>query len=477
MKKTIFAGLTILDPGESLDTDNGAFTGRDRETVDRLLHIGDKTHRHDASDGLASPADTLSAAITASAGTIGANLDISVGFTLEDARGGETMLSPVTTVSTGPAVGSPPAAPSAIPDNTAGSLLVNTYFYAVTFTDGEGGETPLGPSVNAERAPGFASGRVVVSQLTFGMALAGGKSWRLYRATGGGTYCLIGTGGAGEDTFIDDGTHNVECDVHPPAGEENTTRGVSTLLVTLPASGSLIGATSINLYASISGDFSGGAFLTQYPIASAGMTVSFASLELGTSSPPDVNLSIGGASQIDPDTELIDWHWKRPMASASELPAGEEGDVRMVMEDTPPAAYFFHNGAWELWTGGAGTPGPKGDPGTPGSAAVGPWVKMTAGLQGAWVGTQTPLWPPAYRIYGDKVELAGGVASGVDGTLVYTLPSAAAPQANIRLGFGEGVSNAGITFEVNTKGEIICIERNSAICYLTGLSFPLSAPP
>jgi hypothetical protein len=476
MEKSLFAGLTILEPGESLSTDSGAFTGADRRTIDRLLEVGAKTHRHTGLDGLTNPAAPASAAVVASGGSLAPGLGISVGYTLEDENGGETMLSPAASVTTGQPIQAPQAAPSGEASNAGGSLQVNTYFYAVTWTDGEGGETPLGPSVTVERAPGFASGQAILTQLAFGMAPAGAVGWRLYRAIGGGAYNLLATGGTGDNEFVDDGSHSLNCDVHPPVGEENTTRGISTLLVTLPT-GLQAGTAFINLYASVTGDFGGGSFLAQYPLASAGQIVAFASLELAALSPPDTNLSIGGAHQIDPDAELIDWHWKRPVASASELPAGEEGDVRMVMEDTPPAAYFFHNGAWELWTGGVGSPGPKGDPGTPGSAAVGPWVKMTAGLQGAWVGTQTPLWPPAYRIYGDKVELAGGVASGADGSLIYTLPSAAAPLANVRLGFGEGVSNAGITFEVNTKGEIVCVERNGAICYLTGLSFPLSTPP
>lgn len=345
MKKTIFAGLTVLDAGESLSTDSGAFTGRDRVTIDRLLHVGAKTHRHTGEEGLVSPPTPLSASVLASAGTIGAELDISVGYTLEDISGGETMLSPSVTVSTGPPLPGPRAAPSAAADYTAGGLLVNTYFYAATFSDGEGGETPLGPSIGVERQPGFASGRVVVSNLTFGLEEAGAAGWRLYRATGGGSYGLIATGGAGEDTFIDDGSNNVDCDITPPAGEENTTVGISTLLVTLPGSAAVAGATSVNVYASVTGDFGGGSLLGQFPVSSAGATVAYSTLTLGEASPPDVNLSIGGAHKIDPDQELLDWHWKRPVETAAELPLGdEEGDVR-IARDTR-IAWIFSSGTW-----------------------------------------------------------------------------------------------------------------------------------
>lgn len=345
MRKTIFAGLTILEAGESLSTDSGAFTGRDREIIDRLLHVGAKTHRHTEDAGLVNPPSGLGASIIASAGTIGADLDISVGYTLEDVSGGETMLSPVVTVSTGPPLPGPQAAASAAADYTAGGLLVNTYFYAATFTDGEGGETPLGPSVSVERQPGFASGRVLVSNLTFGLEEAGAGGWRLYRATGGGTYGLIATGGPGDDTFIDDGTNSVDCDINPPPGESNTTVGINTLLVQLPGSGATASASFINVYATITGDFGGGSLLGSYPVASAGFNVVYSTLELGELTPPDTNLSIGGAHKIDPDQELLDWHWRRPVETQAELPLDDDlGDVRIARDTGVP--YYFTASGW-----------------------------------------------------------------------------------------------------------------------------------
>lgn len=461
MKKTIFAGLTVLEAGDSLDVDGGSYTGVDRETIDRLLHVGDKTHRHDGTAGFVNPSAPPGASVVASGGTLPAGLDISVGYTLEDSSGGETMLSPVATVSTRGPVEAPQAAPSATADYTGGSLLVNTYFYATTFSDGEGGETPLGPAVSLERAPGFASGRVNLSALTYGMVAAGGKSWRLYRAIGGGTYCLLATGST--DTFTDTGSIAAQCDVHPPAGEENTTVGISTLIVALP-SGGLQGAPFINLYISMTGDFRGGSFIAQYPLASAGHLVAFADLEPTSSGPPSVNLSIGGAHQIDPDTELLQWHWKRPVANVGELPAGEEGDVRMVSSFAAPTAYVFHSGKWEIWQAG-------------GSGIVGPWTKVTAGLLNAWVGTSSPEWPPSYRVRGDVVELAGGIASGEVGQTAFILPVGARPAAVVRFGLGEGKTNAGITVEIRTNGEVIPVVTNGATVYFTGCTFPTGTPP
>lgn len=345
MRKTPFAGLLVPEPGESISEDNGSFF-TDRDTIDHLLEVGTKTHRHNGLAGLANPIVAPGVSVVASGGTIPADQSISVGYTLEDANGGETMLSNVTVVSTPPPVQAPGAAPGGAFASDAGSLLVNTYFYVLTFTDGEGGETPFGASLQVERPPGFASGHIELSNLTFGMEEAGATGWRLYRAVGGAAYGLLATGGIGDDTFDDDGSVGLDCSQHPPV-EENTTVGINQLMVTLPSAG-LGSAAFINLYATVTGDFSGGSFLAQAPVASAGMTMIFSVLELGEESPPDVNLSIGGAHQIDPDTELLDWHWKRPVATVEDLPEdAEEGDVRAILGASRPTLFQFLDGEWQ----------------------------------------------------------------------------------------------------------------------------------
>lgn len=329
MKKSLFAGLSILEPGEPIGDENGAFGGVDRETVDRLLELGAKTHRHTGASGVVSPSAAPTASIVASGGQFPASTSISVGFTLEDGERGETMLSPVAAVSTLSSVQAPPAAPVAKVSTASGSLMVNTYYYAVTFTDGGGGETPLGAAVAAQRQPGFPNSQVELSGLTNGLVAAGATGWRLYRAVGGGAYNLLAAGSSGEDTFIDNGTRSLDCSTHPPAGSENTTQGVSSLVVTLPKVADS-NVAFINVYASVTGDFSGGSLLGRFPVASAGRGAVFRSLELIAQSPPPVNRSIGTAHQIDPDSELLDWHWKRPVLTSAVLPSGSLGDVRLI---------------------------------------------------------------------------------------------------------------------------------------------------
>jgi hypothetical protein len=368
--KSQFLGISILGPTDSVYDDNAAFIGRDRLELDRASEIGVKTHRHTGLPGLENPAQPPSAAVV-EGGSIPAAREIIVGYTLEDDQQGETELSPVAVVSTPSQILSPTSEILAELDYSAGALLANHYYYAITYADGEGGETPSGPVAVAVREPGFTKGQVKLSGLAAGMAEAGAVGWRLYRSIGGGTLDLLATGT--EDAFVDDGAAEVDCSVHPPGEAGNTTGQASTLVVSLPAIAQA--ASFINVYGTATGDFSGASLLAQFPIASAGASAAFSSLEFLDSSPPDRNRSYGGAPKIDPDSEILDWHWKRPVAVSAQLPSGQLGDVRMV--ESLGALYGVLNasaGGPQDWTrlasgggsGSEGPPGPEGPEGPPG---------------------------------------------------------------------------------------------------------------
>jgi hypothetical protein len=352
MEKTPFIGLTILEPDESIYADNSAFISRDRREIDRALHIGVKTHRHDGLPGLSNPAVAPSGLVIPSGGTIPAGISLTLGYTLEDAFGGETLISPSTLVTTPIPLDSPQTAPTAVLDTTAGTLDVDTFTYAVTWSDGEGGETPLGPSTTISRDPGFANARIKLSGLNVGMAEAGAVEWRLYRARSGGTYVLLTTGTGA--TFNDDGSVAAQCDVNPPTFNVNTTGSINQLQFSIPTGSAIGQATWINLYASQAGDFAESCLLAQVPVGSAGASLIFPSLELLDAQPPDVNRSYGGANKIDPDTELLEWPWLRPVAKFADLPAeAEHGDVRLVLE-TDTAYEFNKDGEWKPMAGGGG---------------------------------------------------------------------------------------------------------------------------
>jgi hypothetical protein len=359
MQKTSFMGLTALDPTDSIYDENAVFLHGDRLEIDRGMRIGIKTHRHTGADGLLNPDVAPSAATLASGGVIPPDLIMTFGYTLQDDQQGETELSPAVTISSPPPIEIPQYAPSAEVQYSGGTLMANSYYYATTFADGDGGETPLGPPVAAEREPGFASGQVLLTNLDEGMAEAGAVGWRLYRSIGGGLYGLLATGGIGEDSYLDDGTPAPDCNVHPPADGVNTTLGTSRVEITLPEISQ--SASFINLYGTISGDFTGAALLAQYPIASAGESVIFETLDFLDSSPPDTNRSYGGAPKIDPDVEILDWHWKRPVASASMLADGEQGDVRLSLSERKLYGVFGATAEdaadWDPIAGGGGASG------------------------------------------------------------------------------------------------------------------------
>lgn len=355
---TDFAGLTALIPGDPL---NAEFLRTNILTIDRLLRVGAVTHRHDGHAALADPPqdeDTGPALlIDPVGGTIPADLGIYVGYTWLDADGGETILSDASLVSTEPGLVAPTTAPVLELDHAAGGLLANTYTYGVTVSDGLGGETPLGATAQITVPPGFATSQVEISGLTDILTETGGAEWRLYRARGAGNFTYL-TSGSG-DTVTDDNTLCPQCDQTPPI--IGTTANTNKLIVTLPEADWPTGVASLRLYASIDGSFTGPSLLGTYLPADAGTDQEFTALALQDEQPPTVNLSLPGASLIDPDTELVDWHWKRAVATAADLPVGaEEGDVRLTLDDGLPHRYI--DGAWGEWSLGGGGGSSADDP-------------------------------------------------------------------------------------------------------------------
>src|SRR5947199_137098 len=129
----------------------------------------------------------------------------------------------------------PTFAPAAAVDYLAGALLAGSASYAVTVTDGLGGETVIGPAATVDILPGNPNAEVSLSGLAAivaasnlgGLATAG---WRLWRQIGGGPWYLIGTGQA--DGFLDNGIAG-DCTVAPPFS--STAGATNTLDVTVPA--------------------------------------------------------------------------------------------------------------------------------------------------------------------------------------------------------------------------------------------------
>ncbi len=343
MSRTAFAGLEQLAPGAPLSTDGYAFQDTDRAIIDRLLRLGAVTHRHDGHAALANPnlAPTLTTAD--SGGSIPAGQLIYVTYTLTDADGGESLgVAPASIVTPG-GFGTPSAAPGAAISYAAGTLLAGNFSYGITVTDGLGGETALGPTVEAIVNAGFPNAEVTLSGLVAAMDSASGgavgASWRLWRSQGGGPRYLIGTGTA--DTFTDNGVAG-DCTVSPPL--VGTTHGANTISVTVPG-GQPVGVVNFSIYVTLDGSFTSPALLGTYPAADLGVAQTFTAITPSRGAPPVSSTCFPGANPVDAVTQLVNLARAVGIIPATQPPAGpyqfQQADVGTVVESTGGAAVTY----------------------------------------------------------------------------------------------------------------------------------------
>lgn len=337
MDKTEFAGLTRLDPGDSLATDGYSFQAVNPLITDRLLKLAVRTHRHDAHAPIADPADAPVVTLTAN-GSLPADADIAIGYTLIDSDGGETRLSPVTLVTTASAMEPPDLTPSYEVDNVGGVLTAGSYTYMMTLTDPYGETTP-GPAFVVDVDPGTDTNAIRIIGLSDIVAGAeGATGWRMYKASSVGRFHFLAAGGAALDELFDDGMLCADCGVTPPT--VNTTSVSQGIEVTIPDTvvNNATGVVAYRVYASVGGTFLSPSYVEQRD--DFGVLIDYQDLVVEAGMPPDVSTSYGGAQKIDPDTELVDWHWKRPVADFAALPEpADPGDVRVTLNDGVPYVY------------------------------------------------------------------------------------------------------------------------------------------
>lgn len=324
---TQFAGLSAPDPGEAPTSD---FLYKNPDLTDQFLKIGAVTHRHNAHLPLQDPVTPLSGGAVASAGTLTASANFWLTYTLLDAQNGETKMATPLELSTGPQIPAPTITPSGAVDNTGGIMPAGNYFYARTLVDAAGGETTLGPTAQVYIDPGFPSAQVDFTG--FAADLVGGAvAWRLWRSYEGEDWHLVTQ--LATNTFTDAGFDPPDNPARPP--DTNTTDETNTLFVDIPtvAEEPAIGsATAIRIYLGTDNSFLSPALIKQVPIACAGATFLITSPATTNGSPPHVSTSVRGAAKIDPDTDILDWHWKRPVATYAALGSGEYGDARITLD-------------------------------------------------------------------------------------------------------------------------------------------------
>lgn len=349
MFKTEFGGLTVLEAGEPLSTDGYSFQTVNPLLTDRLLKLGARTHRHDEHPPISGPIDAPVLTLTSN-GSLPADADIAIAYTLVDTDGGETLVSPTALVTTAPPIEAPDGAPITDTSETGGHLVAGTYTYALTLTD-PNGETTAGAPFFANVPPGTDTNVILISGLSDIVAASDGATgWRLYKSSSVGQLHFLAAGGASLDEVSDDGMLCADCAVTPPT--VNSTAVAQGLQVTIPdtVTNQATGVAAYRIYASVGGSFLSPSYVEQR--TDFGTVIDYTDLVVNAGAPPDVSLSFGGAQKIDPDTEILDWHWKRPVATMDDLPMpSEEGDVRVVTDDG--SIHIYANATWVPFTAAA----------------------------------------------------------------------------------------------------------------------------
>lgn len=420
MHDTPFAGLTELDPNDPITIDGASFTNRNPSVTDHFLQIGAVSHRHDAHVALAVPHAPITGAANPTGGALASDSTFALTYTLTDAAGGETTPATALVLSTGGQIPTPSGNIVATSDYSAGIMPAGNYFYAQTLTDGAGGETPIGPSTIAYVDPGYASAQVLLSGLAAELG-SGAVAWRLWRSYEGEDWHLVTQDSA--DTFTDAGFDPPDNPAQPPVS--NATAQTWSLSVTLPdatAEPAIAAATAINVYLAPDSGFSDPCFYQQLPVASGGATLTIIAQTVSAGRPPRVSTAVGGAALIDPDTDILDWPWKRPVATEAALPSTGNGDGDMREALDTHTLYVWDAGTTS-WISGGGIVGPTGPIGPIGP--VGPIGPTGSGAVGP-MGPAGPAGDLAWeRVWASGTTYAAqAVVGGSDGSAYVSLADA-----------------------------------------------------
>jgi hypothetical protein len=411
MRKTGFAGLTVIeaDQGDSIYADGGSFLERNPEITDGLLRVGALTHRHDGHAPLLPPA-AAPVLTTALGGQLLGSTTLYVGVTALDAEGGETLVSPIANITTPPPLPAP-GAPAAVADYTAGELVPGSYSYAISVTDGRGGETLVGTPVELLLAYGNAMAQVHLTGLAALVAASGGTGWRLYRSIAGAPWAYLTNGVA--DAITDDGTLCADCSaLAPSVNSTNNTGVINVNTGPLP-----VGATRFRIYAGVTASLASPSLFGDYPASEAVNAQPITVAAFAPGSPPAVATSVGGASLIDPETQLEDFHWRRPVTTQAALPVdSDEGDVRLTI-DTGDLWAFLDDG----WVGPINA-GPDVTVGADSATDV----DLFEFEAGAGIGLELTGAPGTAHLKIVNTAASGGAAVGVRGQAVHTTAALAA---------------------------------------------------
>lgn len=223
-------GLSRLTGDDDFADDGYKFTDRDRDTIDRLLHLGAEGHVHTGeTSSVVVPTAILQVALVEGTGSIPANTRVYYRYTLVDSSGLETTPSPEVWGDT-PAPIAEPAAPTLSVSTTGGSLLPGNYYYVLSaYTNTNTEETralnpayitaPVGTSTNS-------------ITLTLPTLPIGASGFNIYRKKPGGVgYFYLTSVLSTVTTYTDTGAMVEDCNRAPTVG--NNTHGNNSMQLTV----------------------------------------------------------------------------------------------------------------------------------------------------------------------------------------------------------------------------------------------------
>lgn len=221
-------GLSILGPGDTLQSDGFKFTDADRRLIDRLLTYAAEQHRHTGltaddltpSLGLALTLDTT--------GTLPAGTRYYYRYTVLDEYGNQSAPSPVAHIDTPPTIPDP-GAPTLIVMAGSGDLEPGGYSYVVSAWKGSSTEETRATASAFVKIPGGTASNSI--GLILPSLPLGADGLNVYRKPPSGlNYLHLLT--TTDVEIVDDGT--VAPDANRTLPSSNRTGAVNSIVVSLP---------------------------------------------------------------------------------------------------------------------------------------------------------------------------------------------------------------------------------------------------
>jgi hypothetical protein len=339
--------------------------------LDEILYAAAVSHKHDGATALQNPTGTLSLSTATTGGYMPASTTYYIAITYIDAYLRETKASSVASITTGAGISTPAtptinddATPTDIQTHPAG-LTGGNYWYKISYVKDGGESLPSSPVYVS--IPTDTTYECTIHFQSLNEVANGADAIYVYRKIGStGSYVKLAEITAGStNSYTDDNTGVPTCDKGPVTS--STISSFHTVTIDW-SSLDFANAEKVRIYATtVSGTYPTNALVAEVTMNDATPVTSYVwTGTAGTAGkPPEISHCYANPSKIALATEVSgnlpwanlpsDFTWKQPVATSASLPAGIDGEVRMVEDEN----------TLYTWDGDLATP---------------TWVKVSAGI-------------------------------------------------------------------------------------------------